>query len=88
MKFLLLYWDDGDMIGIFKETNLEQVMNTSKRMLADNLLYLKDLYHCGTLELEFISSHDELNKMRVSRGMEKKPTFDKYLKKMANNKKS
>lgn len=79
MKFLLLYWDDNDMIGIFKDTDLEQVMNTSKRMFADNLLYLKDLYHCDTLELEFISSHDELNKMRSSRSMEKKPTFDEYL---------
>jgi hypothetical protein len=80
MKFLLLCWDDSDMVGIFKDTNLEQVMNTPKRTFADNLLYLKDLYHCDTLELEFISSHDELNKMRVSRGMEKKPTLDEYLK--------
>lgn len=85
MKFLLLYWDNNDMIGIFKDTVLEQVMNTSKRMFADNLLFLKDLYHCDTLELEFISSHDELNKMRASRGMEKKPTFDEYLKESTNN---
>lgn len=85
MKFLLLYWDDNDMIGIFKDTDLEQVMNISKRMFADNLLYLKDLYHCDTLELEFISSHDELNKMRASRSMEKKPTFDEYLKELTNN---
>ena len=80
MKFLLLYWDDSDMIGVFKDTNLEQVMNTPKRKFADNLLYLKDLYHCDMLEFEFISSHDELNKMRVSRGMEKKHTLDEYLK--------
>jgi len=80
MKFLLLYWDDSDMIGVFKDTNLEQVMNTPKRTFADNLLYLKDLYHCDTLEFEFISSHDELNKMRVSRGMEYKPSLDEYLK--------
>ena len=82
MKFWLLYWDDSDMIGIFKDTNLEQVMNASKRTFANNLLYLKDLYHCDTLELEFINSHDELNKMRVSRGMEKKPTLDNYLKEL------
>ena len=79
MKFWLLYWDDNDMVGIFKDTNLEQVMNTSKRLFADNLAYLKDLYHCDTLELEFINSHDELNKMRIDRGMKKKPTFNKYL---------
>ena len=79
MKFWLLYWDNSDMIGIFKDTNLEQVMNTSKSSFADNLLYLKDLYHCDTLELGFISSHDELNKIRVSRGGEKKPSLDSYL---------
>ena len=82
MKFLLLYWNDSDMIGVFKDTNLEQVMNTSKRTFADDLLYLKDLYHCETLELDFISSHDELNKMRASRGIGKKPTFDDYLKEL------
>ena len=80
MKFWLLYWDDSDMVGIFKDTNLEQVMNTSKRLFADNLSYLKDLYHCDTLELGFINSHDELNKMRINRGMKKKPTFSEYLK--------
>ena len=55
MKFWLLYWDDNDMVGIFKDTNLEQVMNTSKRLFADNLSYLKDLYHCDTLELGFVN---------------------------------
>ena len=85
MKFLLLYWSDSNMIGIFKDTNLEQVMNASKHTFADDLLCLKDLYHCNTLELEFISSHDELNKMRVSRGMEKKPTLDTYLQKVSNS---
>ena len=79
MKFWLLYWDDNDMVGIFKDTNLEQVMNTLKRLFADNLSYLKDLYHCDTLELVFVSSHDELNKMRIDRGMKKKPTFSNYL---------
>jgi hypothetical protein len=79
MKFLLLCWDDSDMVGIFKDTNLEQVMNTSKRLFADNLSYLKDLYHCDTLEFGFINSHDELNKMRIERGMKKKPTFSNYL---------
>ena len=81
MKFWLLYWDDSDMVGIFFFFYLEQVMNTSKRLFADNLSYLKDLYHCDTLELGFVSSHDELNKMRIDRGMKKKPTFGKYLNK-------
>ena len=85
MKFWLLYWDNSDMVGVFKDTNLEQVMNTAKRMFADDLLYLKDLYHCDTLELGFISSHDELNKMRVSRGMEKKPILDTYLQRFSNS---
>lgn len=88
MKFLLLYWNAIDTIGIFENTNCKMIMDTSKHTLADKLLYLKDLYHCDTLELEFISSHDELNKMRVSRGVEKKPIFDEYLKELANNKKS
>lgn len=85
MKFWLIYWEDNDMVGIFEEPSLEQVMNTSKRTFADNLLYLKDLYHCDTLELGFISSHDELNKMRVSRGGEKKPTLDGYLESLGLN---
>ena len=85
MKFWLLYWDDSDMVGVFKDTNLEQVMNTTKRMFADDLLYLKDLYHCDILELGFISSHDELNKMRASRGMEKKPILDTYLQRFSNS---
>lgn len=38
------------------------------------------MYDFKTIEIEFLESREELNKLRVSNGFKVKPTLDEYLK--------
>lgn len=77
-KLYVLDWGNG-MIGIFKGSNLSQVMNNTKSMLAWSLKYAMELYDCNGCEVEFLESREQLNKLRIEKGLNKKPTFDEYL---------
>lgn len=77
-KLYVLDWDNG-MIGIFKGSNLSQVMNNTKSMLDWSLKYAMELYDCNGCEVEFLESREQLNKLRIEKGLNKKPTFDEYL---------
>ena len=80
MKFWVLFFEEYNNVSLFKDSNLEQCLNVNVATFANNLVYLKDIYHCDTIELGFLKSHDELNEMRKERGLQKLPTYTNYIK--------
>ena len=81
MKLYLIDWNnEREMIGAFNGDTLEQEFNTSKKMLSWSLEHQMKISGVKSFEIEFLKDHEELNKLREQRGLETKPTFDKYIK--------
>lgn len=76
--FYVLDWGNG-MVGIFRGSTLDQVNNGSKEHFFDDLKYVMNLYDVETVNIHYISSHEELNRIREQRNISQKPTMDKYL---------
>lgn len=76
--FYVLDWGNG-MVGILRGSTLDQVNNGSKEHFFDDLKYVMRLYKTESANIHYISSHEELNRMREQRNIERKPTLDKYL---------
>lgn len=76
--FYVLDWGNG-MVGIFRGSTLGQANNGSKEHFFDDLKYVMRLYDAETANIHYLSSHEELNRMREERNLERKPTLDKYL---------
>ena len=79
MKLYLLDWDNG-MTGGFRGDSFEQVFNTDNKLLGWSMKHFMEMYNFKTIEIEFLKSREELNKLRVLNGFKAKPTFDEYLK--------
>lgn len=79
MKLYLLDWDNG-MTGGFRGDNFEQVFNTDNKLLGWSMKHFMGMYDFKTIEIEFLESREELNKLRISNGFKSKPTLDEYLK--------
>lgn len=71
MKIWYLKWGNG-MVGIFKDSNLDQISNVSEKELDSELDYIKNLYNTDNLEICKLYSHEQLNDMRKSRCIEPK----------------
>lgn len=78
MKLYLLDWDNG-MTGGFQGNNFEQVFNTNNILLGWSIKHFMEMYNFKTIEIEFLESREELNKLRVLNGFKTKPTLDEYL---------
>lgn len=61
--FYVLDWGNG-MVGIFRGSTLDQANNSSKEHFFDDLKYVMRLYDAETAKIHYISSHEELNRMR------------------------
>ena len=81
MKLYLLDWDNG-LTGGFRGDNFEQVFNTDNILLGWSIKHFMEMYNFKTIEIEFLESIEELNKLRVSNGFKVKPTLDEYLDKL------
>lgn len=79
MKIYLLEWENSDMIGGFYADSLEQCFNTNKNLLSFSLQHTMELKKEKSIEIQYIKSHSELNKMRKQRHMDGKPLLDDYL---------
>ena len=79
MKLHLLDWNNG-MTGGFRGDNFEQTFNTDNALLGWSIKHFMEMYGFKTIEIEFLESREELNKLRVVNGFETKPTLDEYLK--------
>jgi hypothetical protein len=79
MKLYLLDWDNG-MTGGFRGDNFEQVFNTDNELLGWSIKHFMEMYDFKTIEIGFLESRKELNKLRVSNGFKAKSTLDTYLK--------
>lgn len=77
--FYVLDWGNG-MVGIFRGSSLGQVSNGSKERFFDDLKYVMNLCDAEIAKIHCLSSHEELNRMREERNIERKPTLDDYLK--------
>jgi len=71
-KIYILEWETSNMVGGFYAHNLEQCFNTSKETFAGNLSYIIDMNKWKSVEVEYLSSYEDLNKMRSERGMKTK----------------
>lgn len=76
--FYVLDWGNG-MVGIFRGSTLSQASNGSKECFFDDLKYVMREYDAETAKIHYLSSHEELNRMREERNIERKPTLDDYL---------
>lgn len=76
--FYVLDWGNG-MVGIFRGSTLSQVCNGSKECFFDELKYAMRICDAETANIHYLSSHEELNRIREQRNIERKPTMDKYL---------
>lgn len=76
--FYVLDWGNG-MVGIFRGSTLGQANNGSKEHFFDDLKYVMRLYNSESANIHYLSSHEELNRMREQRNIERKPTLDEYL---------
>lgn len=77
-KFYILDWGNG-MVGIFRDSDLSQVDNSSKNMFCWSLKYVMNLYGCSEATILFLENREELQRMREERGLERVPTLDEYL---------
>lgn len=73
-KLYILDWNNG-MVGIFKGSDLSQAANNTKSMLCWTLKHCMDLYGMKECIIEYLESHEQLNELRIQRGLEKKPTM-------------
>lgn len=76
--FYVLDWENG-MVGIFRGSTLSQINNGSKEDFFGDLKYVMRLYDAESANIHYLSSHEELNRMREQRNIERKPTLDNYL---------
>ena len=72
MKIYLINWENNNMIGGFYEDSLEQAFNSYESTLAWSLQLIMNMHHVKSIEIEFLSNHDELNKLRKSRQIKQK----------------
>lgn len=79
-KLYILDWKNG-MVGIFRGSDLSQVDNGSKDSLLMSLKHLSNVYETKELIIEFLESREQLQELRESRGLERKPTFEEWLQK-------
>lgn len=77
-KFYILDWGNG-MVGIFRDSDLSQVDNSSKNMFCWSLKHVTNLYGCSEATIQFLENREELQRLREERGLERKPTLDEYL---------
>lgn len=76
----VLDWGNG-MVGIFRGSDLSQVNNSTKGSFFGDLKYVMKLYDMASANITYLSSHEELQQLRESRNLERKPTLDEYLEK-------
>lgn len=79
-KLYILDWKNG-MVGIFRDSDLSQVDNGSKDSFLMSLKHLSNVYETKEFTIEFLESREQLQELRESRGLEKKPTLDEWLQK-------
>lgn len=61
------------MIGGFDGNTLEQCFNTTSKLLCWSLQHTMELKGASSLEIQFLKSHKELNKLRKKNNIEEKP---------------
>lgn len=79
-KLYILDWGNG-MVGIFRDSDLSQTSNSTKESFFGDLKYVMELYDMTSANITYLSSHEELQQLRESRNLERKPTLDEYLEK-------
>lgn len=78
IKLYILDWGNG-MVGIFRDSDLSQAANTTKKLFVWSLKHVMNLDRCNSIEIQFLENREELQRMREERGLERKPTLDEYL---------
>ena len=76
----ILEWEGCNMVGIFRGSDLNQVDNSSKESFLSALKHVTRLYSMDEVKMHFLSSHEELNRLREQRGLESKLVLDEWLK--------
>ena len=76
----ILKWEDCDMIGIFRGSDLSLVSNSTESMFFWSLQHVMNIYNCKDITIHIIKSREELQNLRRQRGLKTKPTLDEYLK--------
>lgn len=75
----VLDWGNG-MVGIFRDSDLSQVGNSTKESFVGDLRHVMRTYNMNATNIQFLESHEELQRLRESRNLGRKPTLDEYLK--------
>ena len=78
-KLYILDWKNG-MVGIFRDSDLSQVGNSTKESFMGDLRYVMRIYNMNTTNIQFLESYEELQRLRESRNLRRKPMLDEYLK--------
>ena len=73
VEFYVIQWPDSDMVGYFKKSNLEQIMNVHKGHEIEDLKILMNMYDATAIKIRFLKNHKELNNLRKKRGIPEKP---------------
>jgi hypothetical protein len=75
----VLKWEDSNMIGIFRGSDLSQIDNSTSDMFYTSLKHVMTMYNSKSAKIHILESYDELKKLRDKRNLEQKPTFDEWL---------